>query len=89
MIVCKVQIWYSLQGTYGRVTVCKIWVCMQLERIGIYMVLTCMAYGCMTIRMRMHELKEKRERVMEAFLGAIERDERIKREFEIGEEAES
>ena len=26
---------------------------------------------------------------MEAFLGAIERDERVKREFEIGEEAES
>ena len=26
---------------------------------------------------------------MEVFLGAIERDERVKREFEIGEEAES
>jgi len=40
-----------------------------------YIVLTCMAYGCMTIRMRMHELQEKRERVLEVFLGAIKRDE--------------
>lgn len=54
-----------------------------------YMVLTCMAYGCMTIRMIMHELQEKREKVLEVFLGAIERDERVEREFEIGEEDES
>ena len=29
MTVCK-RLWYSLQDTYGRVTVCKIWVRMQV-----------------------------------------------------------
>ena len=53
MRVCKVQIWYSLQDTYGRVTICKIWVWMQLTRIW-YITLTYMAFECITIRM--HEL---------------------------------
>ena len=57
MIVCKVQIWYSLQDTYGRVIVCKIWVWMWLTRIW-SITLTYMV--CMVIRM--HELQEKRER---------------------------
>ena len=61
MIVCEVQIWYSLHDTYGRVIVYKIWVWMQLKRIW-YIILTYMACGCMTIRMRMPELQEKRER---------------------------
>ena len=74
IIVCK-RLWYnlqddSLQGSdmvqfarhvFGRVTVCKIWVRMWLARIW-YIVLSYVACGCMTIRMRMHDLQEKRER---------------------------
>ena len=64
MVVYRVQIWYNLQDTdmaIHKVTVCKIWVWMQLARVW-YIVLTYMTCGCMTIRMRMHEQQEKRER---------------------------